>query len=85
MPSHPHPSLYAQNQRQEPAPAKAGAERFIQTSLREWAYARTYPTSAERTKAMQPWIATYNNTRPDSALGGHPPISRLNNLFGFDS
>ena len=61
------------------------AERFIQTSLREWAYARTYPTSAERTQAMQPWIAAYNQTRPHSALGGCPPISRLNNLLCLDS
>lgn len=39
------------------------AERFIQTSLREWAYARTYQTSNERTRAMQPWIAAYNHSR----------------------
>ena len=36
------------------------AERFIQTSLREWAYARPYHSSAERTLAMAPWIDTYN-------------------------
>jgi transposase InsO family protein len=61
------------------------AERFIQTSLRGWAHARTYQTSAERTLAMQPWITRYNQARPHSALGGHPPVTRLNNVPGFDS
>ena len=61
------------------------AERFIQTSLREWAYARPYPSSAERGRAMLPWIAQYNHTRPHSALGGKSPAIHLNNLLGFDS
>ncbi len=61
------------------------AERFIQTSLREWAYANAYISSAERSQAMQPWITAYNHSRPHSALAGRPPISRLNNLLGFDS
>ncbi len=61
------------------------AERFIQTSLREWAYLRAYQTSAERTQAMIPWITTYNHSRPHSALAGNPPASRLNNVLGFDS
>lgn len=60
------------------------AERFIQTSLREWAYARPYASSAERHAAIQPWADTYNLSRPHSALGGHPPWSRLNNLLGND-
>jgi len=58
---------------------KAG--RFIQTSLREWAYAQPFHNSAERAAAMLPWIAVYNATRPHSALGGKPPISRI---IGFD-
>ena len=61
------------------------AERFIQTSLREWAYLRAYQTSAERTQAMLPWITSYNHSRPHSALGGTPPLTRLNNALGFDS
>ncbi len=61
------------------------AERFFQTCLREWAYARTYPTSAERTKAMQPSINAYNHLRLHSALGGDPLITRLNNVLGFDT
>lgn len=61
------------------------AERFIQTSLREWAYAIAYPSSAHRALAMLPWITTYNHHRPHSALAGKPPASRLNNVLGFDS
>jgi transposase InsO family protein len=61
------------------------AERFIRTSLREWAYARAYQSSVERGNAMQPRIANYNHTRPHSALGGQPPASKLNNVLGFNS
>jgi transposase InsO family protein len=53
------------------------AERFIQTSLREWAYARPFHSSAERAQAMLPWLSNYNTDRPHSALGGKPPISRI--------
>ena len=61
------------------------AERFIQTSLREWAYARPYNTSAERGAVLEPWIADYNTRRPHSAIGHQPPFARLNNLLGNDS
>ena len=61
------------------------AERFIQTSLREWAYARAYNTSQERTAVLEPWIADYNTRRPHSAIGHQPPFQRLNNLLGFDT
>ena len=61
------------------------AERFIQTSLREWAYARPYNTSAERTAVLEPWITQYNTKRPHSAIGHQPPFQRLNNLLGFDT
>ncbi len=53
------------------------AERFIQTSLREWAYAQPFATSAERTQAMRPWIDTYNASRPHSALGAKSPLRWL--------
>jgi transposase InsO family protein len=52
------------------------AERFIQTSLREWAYASPFQTSAERASAMPAWLCRYNSVRPHSALGGNPPVSR---------
>jgi transposase InsO family protein len=61
------------------------AERFIQTSLREWAYAIAYRASAERTAAMPAWIDAYNLERPHSAHKGIPPFTRLNNLLGNDS
>lgn len=63
------------------------AERFIQTSLREWAYARPFNSSAERARDMPVWLCRYNSSRPHSALGGLPPISRIarDNLLGNDS
>ncbi len=63
------------------------AERFIQTSLREWIYARPFETSLDRTAAMPAWLCNYNSKRPHSALGGQPPISRLtkDNLLGNDN
>jgi len=60
------------------------AERFIQTSLREWAYARPYASSAERTKAIAQWADTYNRHRPHAGIGGISPWQRLNNLLGND-
>jgi transposase InsO family protein len=53
------------------------AERFIQTLLREWAYAAAYPSSARRTAALPHWLHYYNWHRRHSALNGQPPISRL--------
>ena len=52
-------------------------ERFVQTSLREWAYARPYDSSAERQAALQPFIHRYNWHRPHSALDHRPPMSRI--------
>jgi transposase InsO family protein len=61
------------------------AERFIQTSLREWAYARPYETSDHRTQAIQPWIDSYNLSRPHTGIGGLTPWQRVNNLLGNDT
>jgi transposase InsO family protein len=63
------------------------AERFIQTSIREWAYAAPFNTSAERAAAMHPWLHAYNTERPHAAHNGKPPLSRLarDNVLGNDS
>jgi transposase InsO family protein len=61
------------------------AERFIQTSLREWAYANAYDSSAARTQALDPWIAEYNTTRSHSGLKNQPPFTWLTNLPSFDN
>ena len=61
------------------------AERFIQTALREWAYARAYQTSQQRAAELPFWIHQYNWHRPHGSIGSMPPISRLgltgNNLL----
>jgi transposase InsO family protein len=56
------------------------AERFIQTLLHEWAYARVYGSSSERTHALRAYLTRYNYHRPHGSLGHQPPASRLNNL-----
>jgi transposase InsO family protein len=58
------------------------AERLIQTLLNEWAYARIYGSSAERTAALAPYLDRYNYRRPHGSLSHQPPASRLNNLIG---
>jgi transposase InsO family protein len=52
-------------------------ERFVQTSLREWAYLRPYRSSALREAALQPFIHHYNWHRPHSALAHQPPMIRI--------
>ena len=63
------------------------AERFIQTALREWAYAQAYPTSQHRRDALPAWLHRYNWHRPHSSLKSQTPISRLglseDNLLRF--
>ena len=53
------------------------AERFIQTSLREWAYARAYLNSKQRARELPFFIHRYNWHRPHASIGAKPPISRL--------
>jgi transposase InsO family protein len=52
------------------------AERFIQTALREWAYAKHWTDSEQRDAYLQPWTDYYNHQRPHGSLAYKPPISR---------
>ena len=65
------------------------AERFIQTVLREWAYARAYNTSDERKAELPVWSHCYDWHRPHGSIGAVLPISRLglsqNNLLRLQS
>jgi transposase InsO family protein len=53
------------------------AERFIQTALREWAYVKPYRSSRRRAGALAAFLTSYNTTRPHTAHGRQPPMSRL--------
>jgi transposase InsO family protein len=53
------------------------AERFNRTLQTEWAYATAWIGNAQRTAALDSWLTHYNTARSHSALGGHPPVSRL--------
>ncbi|QDL95893.1 IS481 family transposase [Rhodopseudomonas palustris] len=53
------------------------AERFIQSALREWAYAQAYPTSTRRAEELPIWLHRYNWHRPHGGIKSQPPISRL--------
>lgn len=61
------------------------AERFIQTTIREWAYATEYQSSDERKAELPKWMHRYNWHRPHASLNKKPPISRIslteNNLL----
>lgn len=52
-------------------------ERFNRTLATEWAYRQVFTSNDERAAALAPWLEHYNTGRRHSALGGHPPISRL--------
>lgn len=56
------------------------AERFIQTALNEWAYARPYRSSYIRTQALRRFQRWYNQQRDHSSIGDQPPLSRLAEL-----
>jgi transposase InsO family protein len=65
------------------------AERFIQTALREWAYAKAYPCSDQRAAELPVWLHRYNWHRPHGGINCQTPISRLgldrNNLLRLHS
>jgi transposase InsO family protein len=53
------------------------AERFIQTALREWAYAQAYSSSDQRAAELPNWLHRYNWHRPHGGIKSQTPISRL--------
>jgi len=53
------------------------AERFIQTSLREWAYACAYENSARRTAQLPIWLHRYNWHRTHGSLKDNTLISAI--------
>jgi len=63
------------------------AERFIQTSLREWAYAHAYSHSDQRSQRLPLFLHNYNWHRPHHSLNLLAPVSRLrlplNNLLSL--
>ena len=65
------------------------AERFIQTSLREWAYAHSCSHSDQRSQRLPVFLHNYNWHRPHHSLKLRSPISRLrlplNNLLSLHS
>jgi transposase InsO family protein len=65
------------------------AERFIQTALREWAYATAFEHSEQRQRALPAWLHRYNWHRPHASLARKSPISRIaltgNNLLRLHS
>ena len=56
------------------------AERFIQTLLNEWAYARPYRSNGQRLQALTRFVDFYNRRRPHTALGNLVPHVVVNNV-----
>ena len=52
-------------------------ERFNRTLQAEWAYSRPFTSNLERSRQLRTWLHHYNHHRRHTALGGHPPITRL--------
>jgi transposase InsO family protein len=53
------------------------AERFIQTLLREWAYAIPFSSSQTRVADLPRWLTWYNQQRPHGRLGQRTPAQAL--------
>ncbi len=62
--------------------ANGKVERFNRTLLDEWAYVRPYAHNQERLASLDDWLHSYNYHRAHTALGGLPPIERVNKLSG---
>ena len=63
------------------------AERFIQTALREWTYARSYRNSSQRARELPRWMHYYNWHRQHAGIDYQCPINTLginmNNLLAL--
>ncbi len=57
------------------------AERFIQTLLNEWAYARPYRSNGQRRQALPRFVDFYNRGRPHTAIGNLVPRAAVDNVF----
>jgi transposase InsO family protein len=53
------------------------SERFIQTLLREWAYAIPFISSDARAADLPRWLTWYNQQRPHGSLGRRTPAQAL--------
>jgi transposase InsO family protein len=60
-------------------------ERYQQTLKREWGLGQRYRSSNHRARALPHWLSHYNERRRHSAIGNHPPISRVRNVPRQDS
>jgi transposase InsO family protein len=57
-------------------------ERFHRTLAEGWAFKKFYSSENVRRKALPGWLHEYNHHRPHTAIGGAPPITKLDNLAG---
>jgi len=60
-------------------------ERFIRTLKLEWAYAHSWSSSVQRSRALASFVRYYNRRRPHSSLRDRPPLSRVHNVRGQDN
>ena len=63
-------------------------ERMNRTLAQEWQYGRAWESEAGRASALPAYIEHYNWSRPHSACGGLPPMSRVagvNNLLAHNT
>jgi transposase len=56
-------------------------ERYNRTLQTEWAYRQVFHSNTQRAAALAPWLKHYNTQRRHGALGGLPPISRLQPMW----
>jgi transposase InsO family protein len=53
------------------------AERFNRTLLEEFAYKTLFTSNDQRLQALGPWLDSYNQSRPHTAIEGLTPLERL--------